>query len=277
MKKFWQPYLAAFRGRAKASLQYRSAALAGMFTQFFFGLILTMVMEAWYQSYTGSAPLPLSLHQAASYIWLGQMVFALIPWRGDPELQNLVRSGEVGRDLVRPVHIFSLWFIRSLAWRYVSVVLRFLPILIFSALILPHTALRSIALMPPASTVGLFGFLVLLSTGSLLSAAISVLISCFQFRQISAVGMNAIAAAIISFFSGQIVPLPLISGPVELIYRLLPFRYMADVPYRFWLGSLTLADLPAALTAQFLWLAILLVGGHFYVNIQLRQVTIAGG
>lgn len=269
-------YLAAFRGRAKATLQYRSAALAGIFTQLFFGLILCMIMEAWYRSSPHSQA-PLSLSQAASYIWLGQMIFAMIPWRGDPELQNLVRSGEVARDLLRPVNLFGLWLARSLAWRLVSLGLRFLPILLFAGVLLPATRLHGIALAPPAGWPGLFGFIMLLAVAALLSSAISVYISCFQFTQVSAAGSSAIAAAIVSFFSGQIIPLPLISGPVELLYKILPFRYLADVPYRFWLGTLGLADLPQYLAVQVFWLAAVLLAGHVYISGKLRLVTIAGG
>jgi len=269
-------YLAAFKGRARATLHYRSAALAGVFTQLFFGLILCMIMEAWYRS-SPETTVPINLAQAASYIWLGQMIFALIPWRGDPELQNLVRSGDVARDLLRPVNIFGLWLARSLAWRLISLGLRFLPILIFAGLILPRTSLRTIALIPPASWSGLLAFIGLLAVASLLSSAISVYISCFQFKQISAAGSSAIAAAVVSFFSGQIIPLPLISGPVEVLYKILPFRYLADVPYRFWLGSLGPAELPHYLAIQLLWLGLILLAGLSYVNAKLKYVTIAGG
>ncbi|HAP43055.1 MAG: hypothetical protein A2087_09255 [Spirochaetes bacterium GWD1_61_31] len=270
-------YLAAFRGRSRSVLRYRAAALAGIFTQFFFGLILCMIMEAWYRSAAPGLQAPLSLRQAASYIWLGQIIFALIPWRGDPELQDLVRSGDVARDLIRPLDVFGLWLARSLAWRLASLLLRFLPILVFSLFILPAIGLGDIALQPPAGLGGLLGFLLLLAGAAPLSAAITVFISCFQFRQISAVGANAIAAALVSFFSGQLVPLPLLGGPVELLYRLLPFRYLADVPYRFWLGSLTLADLPASLAIQAAWLLAVLTASRLIIQRQLRQLAIAGG
>lgn len=270
-------YLAAFRGRGRSVLQYRAAALGGIFTQIFFGLFLAMIMEGWYGSDPGISDLPISLAQAATYIWLGQIMFVLVPWRGDPELQNLVRSGGVAQDLLRPMHIYGLWFARSLAWRLASLVLRCLPILVFSGWLLPRIGLASIALQPPASTGGLLAFLSLLFGAALLSSAITVLISCFQFKQVSALGMNAMAAALISFFSGQIIPLPLIAGPVETIYRWLPFRYIADVPYRFWLGSLGLEGLPASLLAQLVWLTLMTLIGLAYVNGNLRRVSLAGG
>ena len=77
-------YAAAFRARFRSVLQYREAALAGMFTQFFFGFIQVSVLKTWYAS---GAPSPISFSQGASYVWLGQAFLGLQVWGPDPELQ----------------------------------------------------------------------------------------------------------------------------------------------------------------------------------------------
>ena len=61
----------------KAGLQYRAAALAGIITQLFFGIVYISVYFACYESNTNSS-LPMPLHQLISYLWLNQIFFCLI-------------------------------------------------------------------------------------------------------------------------------------------------------------------------------------------------------
>ncbi len=47
------PYRAMFSASCRSLLQYRSAALAGVVTQFFWGLIRMMIFTAFYESAPG--------------------------------------------------------------------------------------------------------------------------------------------------------------------------------------------------------------------------------
>ena len=50
-------YLTYFKIKFISGLQYRSAALAGLSTQFFFGLVFIMVYHAFYTSGSGKLPM----------------------------------------------------------------------------------------------------------------------------------------------------------------------------------------------------------------------------
>ena len=63
-------YRAILSARFRALLQYRVAALAGIVTQVFWGLILVMVLEAFYRS--TSEPQPMTIEQVRTYVWLGK-------------------------------------------------------------------------------------------------------------------------------------------------------------------------------------------------------------
>ena len=58
-------YLSVSKLRFISGLQYRAAALAGMATQLFFGLIFIMIYVAFY-SYSSTSP-PISLEDLVSY------------------------------------------------------------------------------------------------------------------------------------------------------------------------------------------------------------------
>jgi ABC-type uncharacterized transport system permease subunit len=119
--------------------------------------------------------------------------------------------------------------------------------------------------------------MVLILLAAVLSAAITVGISCFQFRQVSANGATAIVAALSTLFSGLVVPLPLLSGPIARIAAWLPFRGLADLPFRFWTGALPPVALPGILLTQGAWLALLTLGGWAWVRSSMASIAVAGG
>jgi len=65
-------YLSVFRIRFTSSLQYRTAALAGVATQFFWGFVLIMVYIALFVKRPGAADLP----AAARYIRLAPAILS---------------------------------------------------------------------------------------------------------------------------------------------------------------------------------------------------------
>lgn len=94
------------------------AAIAGVCTQFFFGLIRVMVFYAFYSATTDKVPLTYS--QAVTYIWMGQAMFSMVPWNGDSEVQNLIRTGNVSYELLRPINLYNHWLCRAFAFKYCS-------------------------------------------------------------------------------------------------------------------------------------------------------------
>ncbi len=108
-----RPYLAILSARFRLLLHYRAAALAGLGTQLFFGAVLVAVMRAFYRE--SDTVQPMNLGHVVSYLWLGQAFFSLLPWRGDPEITALVRSGGVAYELLRPVQLYTLWLARAVA------------------------------------------------------------------------------------------------------------------------------------------------------------------
>ena len=115
-------------------LQYRVAAFAGAFTQFFFGIIMVMILYGFYNSSTGEMPIDYKV--AVTYIWIGQAMLGMLPWNGDSEIQNLIRTGNVTYELIRPMNLYNYWFARAFALRTAPTLLKSFPLFII-ALLLP--------------------------------------------------------------------------------------------------------------------------------------------
>ena len=77
-----RPLWAIFSARFRALLQYRAAALAGVGTQLFWGLIRVMIFGAFYASST--AVQPMTYPEVITYIWLSQAMLLLVLLGPDP-------------------------------------------------------------------------------------------------------------------------------------------------------------------------------------------------
>jgi ABC-2 type transport system permease protein len=269
-------YWSQFRVRIKVLLAYRAAALAGVTTQIFWGFVKIMIIEGFYRSAT--KPPPITLVEAIGYIWLGQaFLVALVPWSGERELQEQIRSGAVCYDLLRPTDLYTFWFMRVLAMRTAPLFLRTLPLFALTMLILPLLSADSYSLHSPQSFTLFFAFCLTLLGGIVLSCAITMLFTISTLWTLSGEGVNSILPTFVVVFSGMIIPLPLFPDWLQPILTFLPFSGLFDKPFRFFVGNLPFSALTTALLHQFLWCVALIGLGRFLVNRGVKKLVIQGG
>jgi len=264
-------YLSVFRLRLSNGLQYRSAALAGIATQFFWGFIIIMVFQAFYSQAVTSQPI--SLPQLITYIWLQQAFLAFIMlWFRDNELFQLITSGNIAYELCRPSGIYGLWYAKLLAQRLSSAVLRCFPILIV-ALCLP----QSYRLSMPADLATAALFVITLLLGLLILVSISMLIYISTFVTMSAAGSLLMFGVLGEFLAGMVIPIPLMPDWLRSIVNVLPFRLTADFPFRVYSGHIPKLEALAQIPLQLLWLAALVAIGKYTMGKALRKIVVQGG
>jgi ABC-2 type transport system permease protein len=269
-----KPYLAIFAARFRMMLHYRAAAIAGLWTQIFFGLVMIMVYEGFYASTL--QPQPIALSQVVSYVWLGQALLAMLPWNMDPEMRTMIRSGAVAYELCRPLDLYNLWFARAVAWRSAPTLLRAVPMTVLAMFVFPVIGLGKWRLQPPARG-SMLPFAVAILCTLLLSSALTTLINIFPMWTIVSDGLVVMMTASVSFFSGLIIPLPLFPDWAQTVLRALPFAGLADLPYRIYIGALRPQDAFSVIARQIFWTAALMGFGRFLLARGLRRVVIQGG
>lgn len=269
------PYRAILSARFRMLLQYRAAAVAGLWTQIFFGLVLIMVYEAFYRS--GDAPKPMALAQVVSYVWLGQALFAMLPWNVDGEVAGMIRTGAVAYELCRPVDLYWLWYARAVAQRVAPTILRAVPMTVLAMLLLPRIGLGEWRLVPPPTLASGVAFGGALLCALLLGCAITVLLNVSLFWTIAGEGIVVMGAAAVSFLSGMIVPLPLLPDWSQLVLRWLPFAGLVDLPFRVYTGHIAPADVSGVLLRQVMWTLVLIGIGRWLLARGMRRVVIQGG
>lgn len=260
-------YYAFFLGHMQSLLQYREAAISGTIVQVFFGLLRIFLLKAFYASSTLPPPMP--FEQAVVYIWLVEATLRLAPFAPDSEIVRAIRSGQVAYELIKPMDLYFIWLSRSLASKLAPTLLRFFPVIVISSLFFGFRG--------PATVFAFFSWLLTVCIAVVLSSVITNLLNISLLWTISGEGISQLMIACSYLLSGQMIPLAIFPDTVRDIVRYLPFAGITDLPNRFYLGELQIADLLPSMLFQLGWIIILGILGYLILRIGLRKLVVQGG
>ena len=279
-------YLIYFKLRLISNLQYRSAALAGMSTQFFFGFIHIMLYIAFYNN-TSSINVPtipiisfitgpstsVTLSQMTTYLWLYQSLYYMFLIRQtDNELLDQIKTGNIAYELCKPLNLYFLWFIKIVAKKTIGTLLRFWPILLVSFFLL-----KPFNLLPPSSLLAFLLFLISLLFSLIIATIVTLFIHILTFYTLKDKGSIGLVTTISELFSGGIIPIIFMPTSLQIIAYLLPFRYISDLPLRIYNGTIPLNTSLINIGLQIFWIILLGLISYYLMNKALKRVIIQGG
>ena len=248
-------------------LTYRAATLAGLATNFFFGLLRVAVMVALYGARTEVTGMDLAA--AITYTGLGQAVITYLSIFGWYDLMRSVNSGEVAADLLRPLSYFRYWLALDLGRAVTAFLLRGVTIMIFYALVFDITVPHGI------SQWGALLLTLLLSW--LLSFAWRFLVNLTAFWTPNAIGVGRFAFGIAWVLSGFFMPLRFFPDWFQTLCHLTPFPSMVNTTIEIYLGLLTGGALVQALAVQLFWIIVLIAICQLTLRAGVRKLVIQGG
>lgn len=260
-------YLAIFQILKKSYFQYRLAALVGSFIQLFWGIVNVMVYQAFYRG--NPFVEPLSLDQVITFIWIEQALVQILPWSVDHDIETQIKNGNVAYELIRPIHLYGMWFARSLALRSVPILMRSIPVFVFGGWLF--------GLAFPTSWAAGSVFLISVIFGLFLSSAITTLVLISLFWTISGEGIQRLVPYFAVFFSGIIVPLPLFPEWAQSFLDIQPFRGLLDIPCRLYTGMIPIMEAPYYLGFQIAWILFFIGLGSFLMKRAMKRFVIQGG
>ena len=262
-------YMALLRIRFQNGLQYRTAALAGLSTQFAWGFMELLAFSAFYR--VSPDAFPMTFAETVSYIWCQQAFLALFAsWGYGGEAVQAIISGDIAYDLCRPLDLYDRWFMETVAQRLSSASLRCLPVL-FIALVLP----QPFRLVLPQSVEQTLLFVVAMILGMLVVTAFCLIDYMTAFYTMTRT--NLVFGMVMEFLSGAIIPLPFFPGAIRRVVELLPFASMQNMPLRIFGGHITGYDAYCGIALQFIWLLLLILLGKAIMRHALGRVVAQGG
>jgi ABC-2 type transport system permease protein len=262
-----QLYLAVATRSFRRATTYRSAYVAGILTNAFFGALVCFVYQALYAS--GAAVAGLSLRDAISYAWATQAMISIGGgWVISHEIGLSIRTGDVVTDLMRPWSFFLYWLSRSVGERLFNLLFRgsityLIGVLYFGAYV-PGPA-------------DLLGFAASVALALLVSFGFSFIVNLSAFWLLDSTGVLLLANVVLSFFSGFIMPLAFFPPPLRAVAEALPFQAITGLPAQVLLGQIGPAALPATLALQLGWAVAMCGLGLAAQAAALRKVVVQGG
>lgn len=248
-------------------LAYQKAAIAGLLTNLFFGLLRAAVLTALYGSrniVTG-----LSLDSAITYTGIAQAIIGFLSLFSWYELMQSVYTGAVATDLVKPFNYYRFWMAQDLGRALAQLVLRGLPIMVFYALIFNLT-------LPTSWQQWLFFALTLVLAWSI-SFSWRFLLNLSSFWIPNAVGILRFGFLLSWFLSGFLMPLRYFPDWFTKLCYLTPFPHMVNTSVEIFLGVVDGVNLIKVVVMQLIWAIGLVLISQLVLKSGIRRLVILGG
>ena len=249
---------------ARQVSQYRGAAIGGMVTQAFFGVMLV----ALYSALAGEGEL---LRQTATYVWLQQIFFRAFFTTGG-EINEQIMSGSVCYSLLRPIDLHFWCVCREMAAKIVGVSMRILPMFLIQ-FILPENW----RMLPPDSLVAFIQFFLSLLIGFCVIAQVNMITAAVTMRTLDNKGFSGLINLVMMILSGNIIPLTLAPERLQAVLRWQPFAQMLDAPIRMYLHTASLGEWALSLGVQLAWLVGLTLFSRALWGHNIRRIELQGG
>jgi ABC-2 type transport system permease protein len=252
MRVYYEVAIRSFR----RATTYRSAYVAGILTNAFFGALMSLIFIAVYGS--GGPVAGLTLRDALSYTWATQSLISIGGgWTIMPEI-----------SLTRPWSFYGYWLARWLGEAGLNLLLRgsltyLIGVLYFDALLPNPDALP--------------WFAASISLALLLSFAISFCVHLTAFWLVENTGVIMITNVLLNFFSGFTLPIAFFPPLLATIANLLPFRAVTGLPAQIFLSQLPAGERLPTLAIQLGWTVLLILFGLWMQHAAMRKVVVQGG
>ncbi len=248
-------------------LTYRAAALAGLVTNLFFGLLRAAVIVAYYGARNEMSGV--SLQGAITYTGLTQALIAYLTiWSWYP-IMDSVASGEISSDLLKPLDYFTFWLSQDIGRALAAVIMRGLPLILVYALAFDITF--------PATPIQWLALILGLILSLLVSFSWRFVVNLAAFWTPNARGIGRFAYGLTWVLSGFFLPLRFHPDWFVRLAELTPFPAMVNTVVEIYLGVLSGPELVSALLTQLMWAAILILLGQLVLRAGVRRLVIQGG
>jgi ABC-2 type transport system permease protein len=263
MRLYWEVAKRAFQRQ----LAYRTANLAGLTTNAFFGYVRAAVLLA---AFAGrGAVAGYDAAQIVTFTWVTQALIMVVNLWGGIGVGETIATGAVVSDLSKPFSFLGYWLSRECGRAAYFLVFRCAPILLVGQVI--H-GLR----WPQHPTTWLV-LALSLALAITVSFCWGFMIELTGFWTLQTKGLRQLALGFLMFFSGFVIPIPLFPEWLQTVAYALPFATITQVPCDVFLERLDAAGTARALGSQIIWAAVMLAATQLLVAVATRRVVTQGG
>jgi ABC-2 type transport system permease protein len=263
MRVFWELSTLSFQRQ----LAYRSAHLAGLVANFFFGLLRAAVLVALYGAREEVAGFTVTM--AITFTGLSQAMIGHLSLFSWSDVMRSIYSGEIANDLLKPMGFFSYWLAQDAGRAFAAFLMRSLTIMFAYAIFFDISY--------PNKIESWAALLVAILLSWLVSFSWRFLVNLAAFWTPNAIGIARLLFGFSWILSGFFMPLNYFPDWFQHLAYATPFPSMVFTVIEVYLENLTGVELFQALMGQVLWFLILFVLILIVLRAGIRQLVVQGG
>jgi ABC-2 type transport system permease protein len=248
------------------ALAYRAVAFVWILTDTIPALVMPLL---WLASYNGRAQIAgFAPAQITAYylvlLFITNLVQCHVMW----EMAQDIKEGRFSAYLIRPFSYGAMQYLSFLAWRVMRTIL-FLPVFFLAAFFF-RSYLRW-----EDYQIG-WPFFASVVLGHFVSFFVTYCVGLLALYFVETRSLFNFWYMPLIIFSGQLAPLAMFPPQLQVIARLLPFRYTVALPTEIFLGRLSPAQIQQGLMYQLLWIALAVGIGNLLWRHGLKRFTGVG-
>lgn len=259
-------YVALARAQARAALAYRLSFVLSLFALMFQLFAMLAIWTVLFSS--GTALAGFDLPRMRAYLLVGFLSGVLVSQSADWRMAGRIQDGMIALDLTKPVDYQRARFAEVLGGVWTDVLAGLIVcagvVLLTGPVPLPGPAGLALFAASMLVVVPLRFLLVYLSA-----------LACFYTQNY--LGVLWARTAIVSVFSGALVPLTFYPQWLQSSAAVLPFASLASTPGLIFLGQVEGVAAARLIGLQLVWAVVLWFGARLIWRRAVQRITIHGG
>lgn len=264
-------YLPFTVNELKSQMAYRSAHFLFMVIGIFGVFISFFLWTAIYSSAPGPVLGGLSYNEMVTYIFMtyvtGFAAVSISEWVA----QDVVK-GSVAMQLIKPMDYRLSLVSRALG----QMVYRFIfpSVFVWIGIEIYRYFAFGVGITPIENVLW---YLLSCAMSFLIYVLFDFCVGMVAFFTTYVFGLYMVKEALMSFLTGQLIPLSFFPGVVRRVFEFLPFSSMVYTPVMVYLGKYSNAELAFVLIRQAAWVLLLYGIGSVVWNRVVKRLTVLGG
>lgn len=272
MKKWIRTYLPFTLNEIKTQLAYRASVFLWTFISLFSSFISYFLWMAIYGSSESGVIGNLTQNEMVVYIFMVYITSSLVSISISTWIGYDVVEGRVAMNLIKPIDYRTSLIAEALGDMLYHLVIP--GVFIWTGLELYKVFILG---MPVISLPTLALYLCSVLMSFLIYVLFDFCFGMVAFFTTYIFGLRMAKTALLSFLTGQLIPISLFPEAAQSVFDFLPFSSMIYTPVMIYLGKYSGLDLAFALGRQFVWIVILYCLGSAIWKKVTRRLVVLGG
>lgn len=272
MKKFFRTYLPFVSNELKRNMAYKGAFYLFIFCSLFGSFINYYLWMAIYGSAGSSTLGGLTQHEMVVYVFMSYIASNVVMVSTSEKVSKDVVKGNVAMNLIKPID----YRLSLVAQSFGTAMYHFFMPSLFVWVALEIYKVKVLG-EPVVQITNIILFLISVCMSFLIYVLFDFCFGMIAFFTTYIFGLQMAKEALLSFLTGQLIPLSFFPEVVQRIFDFLPFSSMVYTPVMIYLGKYSYGELMFVLGRQAVWVVLLyLLGSLIWRQVTKRLVVLGG-